>query len=148
MRTLLMIVVLAIGAPALAQSSAEPQCLPLNHLGQVVVTTADGTIRRGSLLCLGVGELVLAERTAVERFRLDEVRHVRKAADPVWDGALKGAAFGLLPLLFGCPAECVLRSVAAYGLLGSALDAIDTHTDTIYESRDTKRASVGVRVRF
>ena len=150
MRTLLVISLLAIGSPALAQSStkAPSPCLPSSHIDKVVLTMADGTTRHGSLLCLGVDELIVAGAGAVDRFRLDEVWKVRKAVDPVWDGALKGAAFGLMPLLFGCPAECVLRNTAAYGLLGLAIDAIDTNRDTIYRSGDVKKASVGFRVRF
>jgi len=150
MRTLLMISVLAIGSPAWAQSSAElpSPCVPSSHIDKVVVTMVDGRTLRGSLLCLGVDELMLAEKTAVNRFRLDEVRKVHKAADRVWDGALKGAAIGLVPLVFGCPAECVLRSAAAYGLLGLAIDAIDTNTDTIYGSPSPQHASAGFRLRF
>jgi len=150
MRKLLIISVLAIGSPAWAQSSAEPRspCVPSSHIDKVVVTMADGKTLRGSLLCLGVDGLMLAEKTAVNRFRLDEVWKVRKAADPLWDGALKGAAFGLLPLIFGCPAECVLRSTAAYGLLGLAIDSIDTNRDTIYGSSGLPHGSAGFRVRF
>jgi len=150
MRMLPIIVLLAVAPPAWAQGPAEtpPPCVPLSHVDKVVVTTADGRILRGSLLCLSPDELMLAEKTSVDRFRLDEVWKIRKAADPVWDGALKGAAVGLLPLVFGCPAECVLRSTAAYGLLGLAIDAIDTNRDTIYGSPNLQHASAGFRLRF
>ena len=151
MRRLLIISLLAIGSPAWAQSAVEtppPPCVPSSHIDKVVVTTADGRTLRGSLLCLGVDELMLAQKTAVGRFRLEEVWKVQKAADPVWDGALKGAAIGLLPLVFGCKAECVLRTAAGYGLLGLAIDAIDTNTDTIYRSSNVRRVSAGFRMRF
>jgi len=151
MRTLLILSLLAIASPAWAQSSPEAApspCVPSSHVDKVVVTLADRTTRRGSLLCIGADELMLAGEAGVNRFHLDEVWKVRKAADPLWDGALKGAAVGLLPLIFGCPAECVLRSTAAYGLLGLAIDAIDTHTDALYRSAHPQRASAGIRVRF
>ena len=151
MRTLLILSLLAIVSPAWAQSTPdEPPspCVPSSHIDKVVVTMADRTIRKGSLLCIGVDELMLAGEAGVNRFHLDEVWKVRKAADPIWDGALKGAAFGLVPLIFGCPAECVLRNAAAYGLLGLAIDAIDTNTDSLYRSSDRQRASAGFRLRF
>jgi hypothetical protein len=150
MRTLLIASVLTIASPAWAQSSGETptSCVPSSHIDKVAVTMADGRTLRGSLLCLGVAELMLAERSGVSRFRLDEVWKVQKTADPVWDGALKGAAVALVPLVFGCPAECVLRSAAAYGLLGLAIDAVDTNRDAVFNSSIRQHASAGLRVRF
>jgi hypothetical protein len=150
MRALLIAGMLAMSAPAWAQSSNEvpSPCLPSSHIDKVVVTMADGSARRGSLLCLGVDELTLAGADVVERFRLEDVWKIRKAADPLWDGALKGAAIGLLPLVFGCPAECVIRTTAAYGLLGLAIDAVDTNRDTLYRSRGAQKSAIGLRVRF
>lgn len=100
LRTFLILLLLACGAPAWAQSPAEPspRCLASSHIDKVV---------------------------------------------------LKGMAVGLLPaLLFGCPAECVLRSTAAYGLLGLAIDAIDTNRDTVYHSGSATKGAVGFHVRF
>lgn len=151
MRTVLILSFLAIASPTWAQSrsGAPPSpCVPSSHIDKVQVTLADRTIRRGSLLCIGVDELMLAGETGIDRFHLDEVWKVRKQPDPIWDGALKGAAFGLVPLIFGCPAECVLRSSAAYGLLGLAIDTIDTNRDTLYSSANRQTASAVLRVRF
>lgn len=150
MRTLLVLSFLMIASPGWAQSlpDAPSPCVPSSHVDKVVVTMADRTTLKGSLLCIGADELMLAGETGVHRFHLDQVWKVRKAADPLWDGALKGAAFGLVPLIFGCPADCVLKSAAAYGLLGLAIDAIDTNTDSLYRSVNAPRASAGIRVRF
>jgi hypothetical protein len=112
---------------------------------------ADGTTRRGALLCLGTEEFTLAEQRSVSRWRLDEVERISKAPDPVWDGALKGASAGLVMLVLcggDCPAEMILRTTAGYALLGVTLDAIDTNRDTIYGPSRAKRASIGFRVRF
>jgi len=148
MRILLVLSLLAIASPAAAQSAPPSPCVPSSHVDKVIVTMADRTIRRGSLLCIGADELMMAGEAGINRFQLDEVWKVRKAADPIWDGALKGAAFGLLPLIFGCPAQCILRTTAGYGLLGLAIDAIDTNRDSLYSSAHTQQASVAWRVRF
>ena len=148
MRILLVLSLLAIASPAAAQSTPPSPCVPSSHVDKVIVTMADRTIRRGSLLCIGADELMMAGEAGINRFQLDEVWKVRKAADPIWDGALKGAAFGLLPLIFGCPAQCILRTTAGYGLLGLAIDAIDTNRDSLYSSAHTQQASVAWRVRF
>ena len=138
-------------AQAPAAADATPDCWPSNHIDKVVVKMADGTTRRGSLLCLGADAMTLAEQQEVGRFRLDEVTQIRKAADPVWDGAAKGAAVSLVMLAFctsHCPAEVILRTALGYGIFGLALDAIDTNTDTIYRPSAGKRLALGFRMRF
>jgi len=149
-RLLLSIALLLVSTAASAQPPSDPatQCWPSSHIDKVVVDLADGTTRHGSLLCFGRDDLTVIERGSVGRFRLEDVRRVRKAADRVWDGALKGAAVGLVLAVFGCPAECVLRASAAYGLLGLAVDAIDTNMDTVYRPAAGSRPALGFRVRF
>jgi hypothetical protein len=149
MRTLLLIGMLAVSSSAWAQSPPPAaECWPTNHIDKVVVQMADGTTRRGSLLCLGLEEMTLVDKSAVGRFRLADVRRIRKAPDAVWDGAVIGAAIGLIPLVFGCPAECVLRTAGAYGLVGLVIDAVNSNMDTVYRPAAGKRAAVGFRVRF
>lgn len=155
MRTLMLLAVLLVGTSANAQSipadAATPDCWPSNHIDKVVVQMADGTIRRGFLLCLGTDGLTLAEKQSVGRFRLDAVSQIRKAADPVWDGAAKGAAVSLILLAFctsHCPAEVIARTALGYGIFGLMLDAIDTNTDTIYRPSPGKRLAVGFHVKF
>ena len=148
-RLLLVVAMLLISSAASAQATPEPApCWPSSHIDKVAVEMVDGTIRRGSLLCFGTADLTLVEKSAVGRFNLADVREVRKVADPVWDGALKGASVGLVMLIFGCPAECALRSAGAYGLIGLIVDAIDTNRDTVYRPAPGQRASLGFRVRF
>lgn len=156
MRTLMLVaLLLSVSPSAYAQASpaaaAAPDCWPSSHIDKVVVQMADGTTRRGSLLCLGADGLTLAEKQSVGRFGLDEVRQIRKAADPVWDGAAKGAAVSLVLLAFcssHCPAEVILRTALGYGIFGLVLDAIDTNADTIYRPSAGKRVALGFHVRF
>jgi hypothetical protein len=156
MRTLMLVaVLLSVStlsyAQALPPADAAPDCYPSNHIDKVVVKMTDGTTRRGSLLCLGPDGMTLAEQQAIGRFRLDEVRQIRKAADPVWDGAAKGAAVSLVLLAFcttHCPGEVILRTAAGYGIFGLVLDAIDTNTHTIYRPSEGKRLAFGFHVKF
>jgi hypothetical protein len=150
MRTLLVVGALMVSSAASAQTTAAAAgpCWPSSHIDKVVVHLEDGSTARGSLLCFGTEDLTVVEKSGVHRFRLEDIREVRKAADPVWDGALKGASLGLVMLVFGCPAECVLRMSTGYALLGTLLDAIDTNADSVYRPGGGKRASVGFRVRF
>ena len=148
-KLLAVIALLLVSSAASAQATPEPPpCWPSSHIDKVTVEMVDGTVRRGSLLCFGTSDLTLVEKSAVGRFSLAEVRQVRKVADPVWDGALKGASVGLVMLIFGCPAECALRTAAGYGLIGLIVDAIDTNRDTVYRPATGPRASLGFRVRF
>ena len=153
MRTLMLAAVVLIGTPAYAQSTSDngQPCWPSSHIDKVVVEMADGTTKRGSLLCLGAGSFTLAEKQAVGQFQLNDVRKIRKAADPVWDGAAKGASVGLIMLVLcggDCPAEVLLRTTLGYGLFGLMLDSIDTNADTIYRPSTSKRLAAGFRVRF
>jgi len=155
MRIVIFVVVLASSATAWAQAAAPSttpsDCWPSSHIDTVVVRMTDGTVRRGSLLCLGDQSFSLAEKSRIGRYELREVQHIRKAADPVWDGAAKGASVGLVLLAFcgrHCPGEVILRTALGYGMFGLAIDAIDTHTDTIYRASPGKRVAAAFRVGF
>ena len=155
MRILMFVAVLALGTSAYAQApppaAPPPDCFPSSQIDKVAVQMADGSTRRGSLLCLGTEGFTLAERQTVARFRLEDVREIRKVADPVWDGAAKGAAVSLVLLVLcggNCSGETVFRTAAAYGLFGLALDSINSNTDTIYRPSAPKKMTAGFRVRF
>lgn len=150
MRTLMVVALLSVSTTAYAQAPVPAgQCFPSSHVDKVVVQFNDGTAHRGSLLCLGPEDLTLAEKQAIGRFRLVNVLEIRKAADPVWDGALKGAAVGLVMLAFctpHCSGEWIARTTLGYGVFGLALDAIDTNASTIYRPSREKRLAVGFRI--
>jgi hypothetical protein len=154
MRTLLLVSFLAAASPAFGQRvtpPAEPAgaCWPTSHIDKVVVQLNDGTTRRGSLLCLGSLDFAVAMKDGVTRYPLADVRQIRKAADSVWDGAAKGAATVLIPLILSrghCPAGILLQTALGYGAFGLAIDAIDTHMDVIYRPSAGKRIAVGFRL--
>ena len=76
-----------------------------------------------------------------------------KPADPVWDGAVKGAAVVLTMWGVSC-GFCdagegnpyIWRAVGGYALLGATIDALQTHRKTIYIGKTAP--SLNVRVSF
>lgn len=142
--------VAAVQAPA-SEQTASRECWPTPHIDQVEVQLTDRTTHRGTLLCFGRTEFTVVEKSSVARYPLGDVRRVRKAPDSVLDGAAKGAAVTLVMLVM-CGGDCsgaeYLRVATAYGLLGMAIDAADTHRDTIYRPSAGKRVAVGFHVPF
>ena len=117
-------------------SEAVGECLSVSPTGQVVVATSSGQTIRGTLMCLSeTGAWLLADGRQ-SKIPLDEVRRIRTTADPVWDGAVKGA---VIPLIFWavlcheCSAEPMLRSSLTWGLIGLVSDALDSHRKTLYQ---------------
>jgi hypothetical protein len=156
MKALALIGVLLAGVPAFAQSTPPPapplECWPSNHIDRVVVEMTDGTTLRGSLLCLGPADFTLATKDAIAHHPLTEVWRIRGAADPAWDGFLKGALIALVPLAVcavdhGCPrADFILSEVLGYGMAGLVIDAVTPTTETIYQPSTGRRAAIGFRV--
>lgn len=155
MRALLAACILAIATPALAQSTPLPpadgprECYPNAQIDKVVVRFNDGSTVSGALLCLGPAVFTVARTLDVGTYSLAGVREVRKAADPVWDGALKGAAVALIPLVMShgrIPANWFFTIAGTYGLFGLTLDAIDTHRDVVYRPSAGKRIGVGFHI--
>jgi hypothetical protein len=135
-------------AQAVAPADAE-RCVAVSP-SRVTVELKDGATARGTLLCLGEAEAAIIANGTITRYPTPEVRRIVKPADPVYDGALKGAAFGAVILLFcggDCEASYVLRSMAGYALIGTVIDSFDTHSDVLYQSR-SKRTAIGWRVKF
>jgi hypothetical protein len=144
-----LIVLLGWMVPAQAQPARE-KCHPISPTERVVVTAADGRTLRGSLLCLGERDLLLAADGVVTRHPLSDVRRVVTRADPVWDGAAKGAAIPLVVwavLCRQCDSGTLLRATATYGLIGLAFDAIDSNRRTVYAGRPAA-PTLAWRVRF
>ena len=137
-------------SPAI-ESEADRKCHTVSPTGEVLVATEDGETMRGTLVCLSPSHAWLARDGAISRIPLPLVRRIRTPADPVWDGAAKGA---VIPLIFwavfchsSCSPEPMLRASLAYGLIGLANDALDTNRETVYRGR-ARSVSVGWRFKF
>jgi hypothetical protein len=132
-----------------ARPALEDECVPNSNIDKVVVKLQDGSDQHGSLVCLGAGSLRLLQKQSMTTYKLEDVRLIRKRADPVWDGAVKGASVSLLlAILSGgdVPGNILLRTAAGYGLIGAIWDSVDGHQDTIYKRGSTQTAlRFGVR---
>lgn len=149
MRIALMVLVLAaISAGAGAQEASA--CHPVSPTEQVIVTHTSGKTIRGTVLCLTDSDLLLAAEGRVQQTPLDAIQKVVTRADPVWDGAMKGAAIPLVIWAVWCR-ECdagfMLRPTVSYALIGLTFDALQTNRKILYQ-RDARSASVAWRVRF
>jgi hypothetical protein len=121
-------------------------CWPVTSRHRVIVRMDEGPARKGTLLCMGPEEVMV---TGSDVLPLSKIREISKPRDPDWDGALKGAAVGLLILAFcagDCEAEYVLRATLGYAAIGATLDALQGNNQTLY--RREPKAAVGLKVRF
>ena len=153
MRMLLTIaVLLGVAGSAVAQQPSigtvvgSSECWPLTSRDRVVVNMDDGSARTGTLLCMGPEEIML---TGSGTLPLSTIRQISKPRDSYLDGMLKGAAVGLVILVFcapDCPAEYVVRSTLGYATIGGVVDALQGNNKTIY--RRDARPSVAFRLRF
>jgi len=146
---LVLLAVAVVAVPALASAQEVAGCHPAPSNERVEITTPQGRLD-GLLLCFGEDEIVVAAGGRLEHLPLAEVRSVVTPADPVWDGALKGAAIpAIIWAVFchECDAGFMGRYMLGYGLMGLTLDAIDTNRRTIYTGGGPS-ASLAWRVRF
>ena len=153
MRVLLTIGLLLGGAasafaqePTLGTLVGSSGCWPVTSRERVVVSMDTGPVRTGTLLCMGPEEIML---TGSGTLPLSAIRQIAKPRDSALDGVLKGAAVGLVILVFcapDCPGEYVIRSTIGYALIGGAIDAAQGNNKTIY--RRQPAATVAWRVRF
>jgi len=146
------VAILQLAVAAHAQTAAPPDqahCYPVAP-ARVDVRLKDGTTTRGMIVCLGPDEAVLTGEGRVTTFRMSDVTRIAKPADPIWDGALKGAAVGAALLLFcagDCSASVALRAIGSYSLAGALIDFVDPHTDVLYQNR-SRAMYVGYRWKF
>ena len=107
----------------------------------------DGARQKGTLLCMGTDEVVLAGSGALP---LSSVREIAKPRDGIADGVFKGAAVGLIIFAL-CGGECdpeyLLRGTLTYAAIGGTIDALQGNNKMIYR-RDPRAASVAWRIRF
>ena len=154
MRVLMTIaLLLAAAASATAQEKTPTAiivgssgCWPVTSRDRVVVQMDDGPARTGTLMCMGPDEIML---TGSGTLPLSRIRQISKPRDSYVDGMLKGAAVGLVFLVFcapDCPGEYVMRATVGYATLGGIVVALQGNNKTIY--RREPKAALTWTVRF
>jgi hypothetical protein len=147
-------VVVAVAALAIIPASPvhaqQASCHPVSPTDRVEVTTTDNAKVRGTVLCLTDQSLLLLRDGATSETPLAAIKKIETRSDPIWDGAVKGAAIPLVIWAIfchkDCDAEMMFKSAATYGLIGATWDAVQRNTRTIYAGRPA--ASVAWRLRF
>jgi hypothetical protein len=141
-------VLFVAAAPAQAQQAS---CHPVSPTNRVVVKTADGASIQGTLLCLTDDAVRLLVDGQATETPLAQIKRIETSADPVWDGAVKGAA---IPLVFWAlffhnsdSLPGFLRGAAGYGAIGAIFDSLQTNRKTVYAGTG-RSASFAWRVRF
>ena len=150
---------LGVSSSAFAQQAAAPEkqaapativgssgCWPVTSRDRVVVTMENGPARKGTLLCMGPEEIML---TGGGTLPLSSIRQISKPRDSYLDGVLKGAALGLVIVVFcapDCPGEYVMRATLGYAAIGGVLDALQGNNKTIY--RREPKLALAWKVRF
>lgn len=138
-------------ASSAAAQAAPAPCHPVSPTDRVTVTTVSGESIRGTLLCLTDDAVRLVRDGQTTETLLSEIRRIETRADPTWDGAVKGAAIPLVMwAIFSHDSESLswtLRSAAAWAVIGSTWDALQTNKKTIYRG-GARSASFAWRVRF
>ena len=122
---------------AAAQDDVPSPCPAWAYRGPADITLDDGRRLRAAIQCLGADAVAVDRDGAVTRLPLSAIRRITTPADPLWDGAVKGAAIPLVLFLIVCH-DChwggyMTRSVAAYAALGVAFDAMNTNRRTLYD---------------
>jgi hypothetical protein len=121
-------------------------CWPLTSRDRVIVQMDNGPARTGTLLCMGPEEIML---TGSGMLPLSSIRQISKPRDSYLDGVLKGAAVGLVFLVFcapDCPGEYLMRATLGYATIGGIIDGLQGNNKTIY--RREPKVAVGYTVRF
>ena len=129
-----------------ASVAASNGCWPVTSRDRVVVVMDEGPARTGTLLCMGPEEIML---TGSGVLPLSSVRQISRPRDSALDGVLKGAAVGLVILVFclpDCPGEYVARATLGYAVIGGTIDALQGNNKTIY--RRDQRVALAWKVRF
>lgn len=155
-RLLLLVFLLGVVTPVAAQTTG-PRCAETPSGRVNVETTTQGTVT-GTLFCLSATEVSLLREGQQIAIPLTEVRRIQKPADPVWDGALKGASVVVMMWAVACgfcgdAAEGMLRAGAGWAAVGGIIDALQTNRTTIYaagRARQTAgpRPALAWRIRF
>jgi hypothetical protein len=134
---------LSIPAAAGAQGEEDNWHLRSSRGLHVAVIDSDSREWQGRLLDVAKDAITLEIGADARRFDMTNVKRVDAHGDKVWDGALKGIAFGaVMAVVVGVP-RFAGQAGLTYGLIGLGLDALNHCNHTVYRAPATS-ASVKV----
>jgi hypothetical protein len=169
------LLIVQLAAPAGQAQAQTPQVAeaPLvkpEGLPTVFLTDRQGVEHRGKLIRVEPGEVVLLGDTGQRVFERSEIAKIEKRGDSLKNGALIGAAVGVLAAVSlaglsdcpgmeqdGCPGARVAMSlitVGVYTAIGVGIDAAIQGRTLIYRapgltvSAGPSRASAGINIRW
>jgi hypothetical protein len=144
MRTSVLLAALfAVPSMVHAQGGNSPWQLRNARGLHVAIIDVDSREWQGRLLDVAQDAITLEIGADARRFEMTSVKRVDAHGDKVWDGALKGAAFGaLMAVLVGAP-RYAGQAGLTYAAIGLGLDALNHCNHTIYRAPAT---AAGVRI--
>jgi hypothetical protein len=144
--TLILLTIVPITANAQALEDFSRLSKALNT--DISLVEADGTVREGKLVAAGPDGVTMQFASGTRAFKVDQIASAERLKDGVGDGALKGAIFGVFLGLVthSTRADFWVSSIAVYSGIGLALDAAQTHRETLY--RAPPRPSLSLSFRF
>lgn len=143
MRLLRMLAVVSVAtlvgeADPVAQSTFAQLGQQLRPNDRVRITVEGGRVE-GKLVQLTGDELVMTIEGQRSTFRCPQIERIEKRGDPVWTGAVIGAAISALPAWNGCQNKgpnrpCVALAMGTYAAIGGLLDRAHLKTRTVYRA--------------
>ena len=111
----------------------------------------EGTVREGVLIAASADAITMRFAGGEQVFAKSAIARVDRLRDGTGDGALKGAAFGVvlgfLYLGAGAGGDYFVGSVVAYSSIGWLIDAMNTNRQPIYRAPSPAPA-LKVSIRF
>ena len=147
---------LLLAAPAAAQETAPPD------LQRVFVLSNTGDEIQGHLLQLGTGVATILVNGTRRDFPLESILRIETRGDSIRNGALIGAAIGVVAGLLsaqevggGAAVPFAVASAGVWSLMGAGVDAMIPGRTVIYRRPRTAAVAAGtpgaamtVRIRF
>ena len=107
------------------------------HLNNRVRVTVAGRQVEGKLVQLTEEGLSMTSGGTQSRFQCAQIERIEKRGDPIWNGALAGAAIIAVPAWNGCQNKgrnlsCVAIGMGMFAAIGGLLDKAHVSTRSVY----------------
>ena len=118
-----------------------------------VGVTVVGSRVDGRIVQLSEDRLLIASGGTQLTFQCSQVERIEKRGDPVWNGAVIGAAIVALPAWNGCQDKgrdlsCVTIGIGTFAALGALVDRAHVRARTVYVASPGSCAPAALRRGF